>query len=47
MKIAVRMCDLVTDEATFEKADQTYDGGRYWIRTSDPSDVNTVLYQLS
>ena len=23
------------------------DGGRYWIRTSDPSDVNTVLYQLS
>ncbi len=22
-------------------------GGRYWIRTSDPSDVNTVLYQLS
>ena len=22
-------------------------GGRYWARTSDPSDVNTVLYQLS
>lgn len=22
-------------------------GGTYWIRTSDPSDVNTVLYQLS
>lgn len=26
---------------------QGNDGGRYWIRTSDPSDVNTVLYQLS
>jgi hypothetical protein len=23
------------------------DGGRYWTRTSDPCDVNTVLYQLS
>ncbi len=23
------------------------DGGTYWARTSDPSDVNTVLYQLS
>jgi hypothetical protein len=22
-------------------------GGRYWTRTSDPCDVNTVLYQLS
>ncbi len=22
-------------------------GGWYWIRTSDPSDVNTVFYQLS
>ena len=25
----------------------SYDGGRYWTRTSDPCDVNTVLYQLS
>ena len=22
-------------------------GGGYWTRTSDPCDVNTVLYQLS
>ena len=26
---------------------QGLNGGRYWARTSDPSDVNTVLYQLS
>ena len=24
-----------------------FGGGRYWTRTSDPCDVNTVLYQLS
>jgi hypothetical protein len=24
-----------------------FDGGRCWTRTSDPCDVNTVLYQLS
>ena len=26
---------------------KTRNGGRYWTRTSDPCDVNTVLYQLS
>ena len=27
--------------------EKTGNGGRYWTRTSDPCDVNTVLYQLS
>ncbi len=29
------------------KSEKSKDGGRYWTRTSDPCDVNTVLYQLS
>jgi hypothetical protein len=36
-------CSLVRIYRTIVKKT----GGRYWTRTSDPCDVNTVLYQLS
>ena len=38
---------MIRETIGTEYIDKKGNGGRYWARTSDPSDVNTVLYQLS